>query len=204
MLTAFDEKEQGRAALQVGYTDYLTKPVRQTRLRESLLRALAEQPTAALALNTPSKVSSSAATGYALASEQAPNTPQILLVEDQVANQTLALEQLARLGFSADLAQNGVEALARLAQPGQAYRLVLMDCQMPEMDGFEAAQHIRIREQQTGGHLPIVAMTAQAMKGDQERCFAAGMDDYLSKPVRLADLRQILERWLPAQVHSQS
>ena len=205
MLTAFDEKDQGRAALQVGYTDYLTKPVRQTRLRESLLRALAEQPTAAMVLDTPAKMTPTtdlAATAHAMASEQVPNPPKILLVEDQVANQTLALEQLARMGFSADLAHNGVEALARLAQPGHAYRLVLMDCQMPEMDGFEAAHNIRIREQQTGGHLPIVAMTAQAMKGDQERCFAAGMDDYLSKPVRLADLRQILERWLPAQVNS--
>lgn len=206
MLTAFDEKDQGRAALQAGYNDYLTKPVRQNRLRESLLRALAEQPTAALALNIPTTVTpmaAPAAPAHAPASEQAPNPPKILLVEDQVANQTLALEQLARLGFSADLAQNGVEALAKLAQPGHHYRLVLMDCQMPELDGFEAAQSIRIREQQTGGHLPIVAMTAQAMKGDQERCFAAGMDDYLSKPVRLADLRQILERWLPPQVNSQ-
>lgn len=69
---------------------------------------------------------------------------------------------------------------ARLAQPDHAYQLVLMDCQMPEMDGFEAAQNIRTREQSTGGHIPIVAMTAQAMKGDQERCFAAGIGDVIS------------------------
>ncbi len=199
MLTAFDEKEQGRAALQAGYDDYLTKPVRQNRLRESLLRALSDRPAIMMTAGATSDAPTPVVTApLPTSAKSLLATPLILLVEDQVANQTLAIEQLARLGFTADLAQNGLEALARLAQPDHSYELVLMDCQMPEMDGFETTQHLRAREQTTGGHLPIIAMTAQAMKGDQERCFAAGMDDYLSKPVRLADLRQTLARWLPS------
>jgi len=193
MLTAFDDKERGNAALQVGYSDYLTKPIRQNRLRDSLQRVLAGQPAI---LSAPPLIKRSATTAGQSAIRPTP-TAIILLVEDQVANQTLALEQLHRLGYAADLAHNGREALERLARPDHPYRLVLMDCQMPEMDGFEATQSIRAREQSTGGHLPIVAMTAQAMKGDEERCLASGMDDYLSKPVRLSELRQLLDRWLP-------
>ncbi|MCX6044255.1 MAG: response regulator, partial [Chloroflexi bacterium] len=96
-------------------------------------------------------------------------------------------------------ARHGREALERLAQPHHNYQLVLMDCQMPEMDGFETTRCIRQREQVEGGHISIIAMTAQAMKGDRERCLAAGMDDYVSKPVRMADLSQVLVRWLKVE-----
>ena len=94
------------------------------------------------------------------------------------------------------MATTGQEAVDRLSRPDHGYRLVLMDCQMPEMDGFQATKAIRALEHVSGGHVPIVAMTAQAMKGDRERCIAAGMDDYLSKPVHLDDLRSTIDRWL--------
>ena len=109
----------------------------------------------------------------------------------------MALQQLAKLGYVAEVATNGREAFDRLRRPDHGFHLVLMDCQMPEMDGFQATAAVRSWEQEHGGHLPIIAMTAQALKGDRERCIAAGMDDYITKPVRLDDLRQALARWLP-------
>ena len=108
-------------------------------------------------------------------------------------------QQLARLGYQATLAMHGREALEKLALPNHGYELVLMDCQMPQMDGFEATRRIREREQVHGGHIPIIAMTAQALKGDRERCIAAGMDDYVSKPVGMAALSQVLTRWLKVE-----
>ncbi len=125
-----------------------------------------------------------------------PQLPLILLVEDQADNQIVARQQLQRLGYKADIVQNGEEALARLAQPEHPYRLVLMDCQMPGLDGLEATRQLREREQTRGGHIPVVAMTAQAMKGDRERCITAGMDDYISKPVRMDDLSRVIRLWL--------
>ena len=127
---------------------------------------------------------------------RSPRPAAILLVEDQAANQAVVLQQLAKLGYTADLAQNGLEAVECLTQTPHGYHLVLMDCQMPVLDGFEATRRIREYEQRHGDHLTIIALTAQAMKGDQERCLAAGMDDYLTKPMRLNDLRQALTRWL--------
>ena len=120
---------------------------------------------------------------------------RVLLAEDNLVNQKVALTMLARLGIEADVATTGLEALDALV--GVAYDLVLMDCQMPEMDGFEATRRIRARER---GHrrLPVVAMTANAMVGDRERCLEAGMDDHIPKPVRVPDLHRALARWLPA------
>jgi two-component system, sensor histidine kinase and response regulator len=101
---------------------------------------------------------------------------------------------LEKLGHKADVAANGLEAVEAMTQLG--YSLVLMDCQMPEMDGFEATAEIRKRDEQDGTHTPVIAVTAHAMKGDRERCLAAGMDDYVSKPVRSEDLKAALDRWL--------
>ncbi len=116
------------------------------------------------------------------------------MVEDNETNQKVILRQLALLGFAADVADNGRLALARW-QSGN-YALLLSDLHMPEMDGYELTGAIRAREQ--GARIPILALTANALKGEAERCRASGMDDYLSKPLRLADLKAALERWLPA------
>jgi CheY-like chemotaxis protein len=115
---------------------------------------------------------------------------RVLLAEDNPINQAVALQMLAKLGCRAEAVENGAQVLAALER--ETWDLVLMDVQMPEMGGFEATDRIRRREAQTGGHLPIVAMTAHAMEGDRERCLAAGMDGYVSKPMKTRDLAAAL------------
>ncbi len=122
---------------------------------------------------------------------------RILLVEDGLVNQKVALNMLRRFGCRTDVAGDGVEALERLAEA--AYDLVLLDCQMPRMDGFTTVRALRERESAVGQHLPVIAMTAHAMQGDRERCLAAGMDDYLTKPVDREALAGILARWIPGR-----
>jgi len=119
---------------------------------------------------------------------------RILMAEDYELNQKLAVRLLARAGYKCDIVDNGQKALEAVSSG--AYDLVLMDCQMPVMDGFEATRMIRRREAEHGGHIPIVAMTANAMKGDRERCLEAGMDDYVSKPIRVELLYSVLEKYL--------
>ena len=120
----------------------------------------------------------------------------ILVAEDNLVNQSLALKQLRELGYRARLVGNGVEVLDEtISYPGQ-YSLVLMDCNMPVMDGYEATRLIRQDEANSARHVPIIAMTANSMEGEMEKCLAAGMDDYLSKPISLADLREMLARWI--------
>jgi two-component system sensor histidine kinase/response regulator len=124
---------------------------------------------------------------------------RILVVEDNSVNQKLAVRMLEKLGYRPEIVENGQEALAAL-EVG-AYDAVLMDCQMPVMDGFEATAAIR-RNEAAGkryagiGHLPVIAVTANAMQGDRERCLAAGMDAYLAKPIKLEDVRTTLSRWV--------
>jgi signal transduction histidine kinase/CheY-like chemotaxis protein len=128
------------------------------------------------------------------ASEARPES--VLLVEDNEINQRVATRLLQRLGLQSAIASNGSEALEALEKAH--YDLVLMDLQMPVMDGFEAAIEIRRREQATGVHVPIIAITANALPADREACFAAGMDDHVAKPVTLSELRRVVDRWLPA------
>ena len=123
--------------------------------------------------------------------------PSILIAEDNLINQKVIERMVQKLGYRADLVANGREALEALAR--LPYGLVFMDCQMPEMDGFEACREIRNHD--LGGvRIPIIAITANAMKGDRERCLAAGMDDYVSKPFKQDDLKNVLEKWIPATV----
>ncbi|WP_156509172.1 response regulator, partial [Oleiphilus sp. HI0132] len=126
-----------------------------------------------------------------------PHAVQILLVEDNEINQLVAKELLSHMGYHIDVAGNGVEALATLNSSDKIYDLVLMDCQMPEMDGYEASKNIR---EGLGGeaykNVPILALTANAMKGDREKCLAAGMTDYVSKPIIREDLERTLHKYV--------
>src|SRR5579871_3890895 len=115
---------------------------------------------------------------------------RVLLAEDNPVNQTLAVRVLERLGHRVQVANNGREAIERAE--AEQFDLILMDVQMPEMDGLEATSAIRAAEAGTGKHVPIVAMTAHAMKGDREKCLGAGMDGYLAKPIRIDDLKQVI------------
>jgi CheY-like chemotaxis protein len=118
---------------------------------------------------------------------------RVLLAEDNLINQKVAQALLERLGCVVEIAPNGKEAVDRLEAGG--YSIVFMDVQMPVMDGYEATTRIRENERKTGTRVPIVAMTASAMAGDRDKCLAAGMDDYISKPVKKELLRTALERW---------
>jgi two-component system, sensor histidine kinase and response regulator len=172
---------------------YLVKPVKQSRLFDCVVSAIGRTEAEEVFVNT----SSSGATANPTGSR--PSEIRILLAEDNFVNQKVALGQLRKLGYTADIAANGLEAQAALEQT--SYDVIFMDCQMPEMDGYETTRVIRKREQGPEGFcrwkapVHIIAMTANAMAGDREKCLAAGMDDYLSKPVRSVDLEAALERW---------
>lgn len=120
---------------------------------------------------------------------------RVLLAEDNPVNQELVLNLLEMAGHQMDLANNGMEAVELFKQ--QSFDLVLMDCQMPEMDGFEATSLIRQLEEQGGAHVPIIALTANALTGDRDQCIAAGMNDYLSKPFTMPDFNAMIHKWLP-------
>jgi PAS domain S-box-containing protein len=181
----------------------LVSPLYQPEVREAAARRgvqaflpLPARPTQLRALLEPApEVADGPARAAAAGPADGPVKVRVLLAEDNVVNQKVALTMLSRFGIQADVVATGVEALDALV--GVAYDLVLMDCQMPEMDGFEATRRIRDRERGRR-RLPVVAMTANAMVGDRERCLEAGMDDHIPKPVRVADLHRALARWLPA------
>jgi len=161
-----------------GAVAWLTKPVRRAELRDALLRGLPYPSNGAAA---------AAAVTAPAAQEAAPVRPlRILLAEDNVVNQHLARVLLEKRGHKVCVAGNGREAVALFDR--QAFDVVLMDVQMPEMDGFEATAALRFRENGTGRRVPIIALTAHAMKGDQERCLQAGMDGYVSKPINVEAL----------------
>jgi signal transduction histidine kinase/CheY-like chemotaxis protein len=161
---------------------WVPKPVRRIRLREAVARLTSECPAGKLAALDPDH----------------PRDPgRILLVEDNVINQKVALGLLAKLGYRAETASSGQEAIESVRSA--SYAVVLMDCQMPGMDGFEATRAIRALGGALGA-VPIIALTANAMPGDRERCLEAGMDDYLPKPIRIQQLEDVLKRWTQAAV----
>ena len=125
---------------------------------------------------------------------------RVLVAEDNLVNQRVAARTLEKFGCRVDVVTNGLEAVEAAGRI--AYHCIFMDCQMPEMDGYEAVTEIRRHEAQTGAHVPIIAMTANAMEGDRDRCLAAGMDDYVAKPVQPRTLRATLERWVERSAHA--
>jgi signal transduction histidine kinase/ligand-binding sensor domain-containing protein/DNA-binding response OmpR family regulator len=186
MLTSMGTRGDA-SRLQNRFAAYLTKPIREAQFRACLMMLAGRSPADAATLGL--------VTRHTI--REAGRRLRVLLAEDNRTNQKVATIMLERLGHEVLVASNGVEAVQALQ--GDRFDLVLMDVQMPEMDGFEATR--RIRDPQSGvtdPHVPIIAMTAHAMKGDRERCLEAGMDAYLAKPIKPSDLKDILERVVPA------
>ncbi len=187
MLSSANRREDAARCRDLGVASYLTKPVRQLTLFDAILTALES----ATGLDQPA---SPGPADHAAVGQADARPLRLLLAEDNAVNQRLAVSLLERRGHSVVVAGNGREALAALDDG--PYDAVLMDVQMPELDGLEATAAIRAREREEGAgeHLPIIAMTAHAMKGDRERCLAAGMDAYVSKPLRPGELYDVLDR----------
>ncbi len=189
LLTSFGQRGHGATARAAGVAAYLTKPVRQSQLFDCLTNVISQASAARGPDVSSSPAPSKMLTKHSLKETKKMSNKLILLAEDNIVNQKVAVRQLQKLGYRADSVANGREALEALERI--PYDLVLMDCQMPEMDGYEATAEIRRREGEAK-HTPIVAMTANALEGDREKCLAAGMDDYISKPVKPEELGRVL------------
>jgi len=184
MLTAAGKPGDAARCRDVGIAAYLPKPIKRSELHDALVLALGPPPSDTDRL--------SLVTRHSLREARHPG--HILLIEDNSVNQLVARRLLERCGHTVVVANNGREGLAILDAAAAPFGCVLMDVQMPVMDGFECTAMIRRREQTSGAHLPIIAMTAHAMKGDRARCLEAGMDAYLSKPIDPGELFAIVER----------
>jgi CheY-like chemotaxis protein len=180
MLTSAGQRGDASRCEALGISAYATKPVRQSELRQVISRLLGENKAVAPLITRQTLAEPRVAT-IAL---------RILVAEDNAVNQRLVARLLEKRGHCVTLVGNGIEALVALEE--NSYDLVLMDVQMPEMDGFEATCELRKRERLTELHTPVIALTAHAMKGDRERCLEAGMDDYLTKPIRAQELDDLL------------
>ena len=181
MLTSGGQRGDAIRCREAGISAYLTKPVRQIELREAMLKVLG--------MKNEKAEDHKLVTRHSM--REARRQLKVLLVEDNAINRELAVRLLKKRGHTVSVAGNGKEALSAIES--EPFEVVLMDVQMPEMDGFEATAEIRRREAASGKHLPIVAMTAHAMKGDRERCLAAGMDAYISKPIQFDELIEVTE-----------
>ena len=187
LLTAFDAQGLGTQAKQHGFKAYITKPLRQSLLLDCLMGMLCAKS------NGRKKIEAQLDTGGD--ANEAPRKESILVVEDNNINQTVVMKYLQDLGFSCQIVESGEQAL--LAVEANNYDLIFMDCQMPGMDGMEATKLIRRKEALSGRRATIVAMTAHAMQGYKDKCLAAGMDDYIAKPLDMAMLKTMTEKWLP-------
>lgn len=187
LMTSLSVRGDAQHNRSMGFDEYVAKPLKWTVLRDTLERLMGDGITA-------KSQKANVVTARQVESKTAGEGIRILLAEDNLVNQKVAVRMLEKRGFTCDIAANGKEAIAQLER--QTYELILMDCQMPEMDGFEATRVIRTAEAETGRRIPIVAMTANAMRGDRERCLDVGMDDYISKPVDATVLFETVMRWV--------
>ncbi|MGB2697545.1 MAG: response regulator [Candidatus Zixiibacteriota bacterium] len=194
ILTSIGTRGDAARLEALGCAGYLMKPIKQSQLYDAIITILGLQKTRTKVKPIP------IVTRHTIA-EQKRRTVHILLVEDNPMNQKLAVALLKRAGYSVHPVENGVKAIEALKRT--AYNLILMDVQMPEMNGFEATKAIRQMEDEKK-HIPIIAMTAHAMKGDKERCLKAGMDDYVSKPIEPQELFDAIEKWTKFQDHREA
>jgi len=186
LLTSAGIRGDSARAQAAGVSAYLTKPVRQSQLFDCLTTVVSKSSASSVPVTT-------LVTRHTLRETKHASDKLILLAEDNIVNQKVAVRQLRKLGYRADVVVNGREAIEALSRI--AYDLVLMDCQMPEMDGYEASAEIR-RIEGTRKHTPIIAMTAHALNGDREKSLAAGMDDHITKPVNSDQLLRVIEHFL--------
>jgi len=189
MLTSTGHLGDAARCRQLGISAYLVKPIRQGELLDAICSVLNKAP---------KKSSVPLVTRHTL--REIKNRLRVLLVEDNAVNQMLAVRLLEKRGYTVTVAVNGRDALA--ASEKESFDVILMDVQMPEMDGFQATAAIRAREKSTGSHIPIIAMTAHSLVGDQERCLAAGMDGYVSKPIRTHQLFSVIEGFFAKQAET--
>lgn len=187
ILTSMGKRGDAARLKALGCSAYLLKPVKQQMLYEALLEIL----------NNNGGENAGLVTRHVIAEKRASGR-RILLAEDNFINQKLAVVLLQKAGYFVDVVDNGQQAFEKAISGG--YNAVLMDVQMPELDGLEATSRIRDWEAENNRHIPIIAMTAHAMKGDRERCLASGMDDYLTKPIESRILYNVLDRWLETEL----
>ena len=196
MLTAVGQQSDTARMLAAGFSAYLVKPLRQSELLDVLTTAWkTEQDGKSTKLITRHSRDESRSAPDAAAPASPALRVRVLVAEDNVVNQIVAARMLEKLGCRVDVAANGKEAVELLEQV--PYDLVFMDCQMPEMDGYEATAEIRRREKESGFHVAIIAMTAHTMPGDREHCLEVGMDGYVSKPIRSKDLVEAIKTHAP-------
>jgi two-component system sensor histidine kinase/response regulator len=207
LTTTYGQRGDGATAQEVGVAAYLTKPVRGSQFFDCLMTVLKENHTHSKTISEPNLVTRHSLREAKAQSEFVPilladESFSVLAVEDNETNRRLIIKQLEQIGVQADVAIDGTNALGKIA--AKNYQLVLMDCQMPELDGYETTRRIRLSEKEKTGAgeefspLVIIALTAHTLAGEREKCLAAGMNDYLSKPVKIKDLSAIIEYWSKA------
>jgi two-component system, sensor histidine kinase and response regulator len=189
LLTSTGLRGEAEQARRVGFAAYLTKPVRQSKLYDAIATVMEALPVHDVPIVTTHSIERARAHA-----RERRRRAHVLVAEDNAVNQKVAVRMLERLGYQADVVANGLEALEALSRV--RYAAVLMDVQMPEMDGYEATAEIRRLEEGQDRRTPIIAMTANAMQGDREQALEAGMDDYVPKPVKADELEAVLDRWV--------
>jgi CheY-like chemotaxis protein len=187
MLTSAGQPGDARRCRELGFAAYLCKPVRQSELLEVVSSALSKSATNHVPQASAPRIV-----------RQEGRALHVLLAEDNLVNQTLASHLLEKRGYDVTAVGDGEAAL--VAIEGRRFDVILMDIQMPRKDGLETTTAIRAKESTTGGHLPIIALTAHAMKGDRERCLSAGMDAYISKPIRSRELFEAIDSVLQGSI----